>query len=111
MNKVIIPCNIGNQHWACLVAHMDTRRIEYYDSIGGCGNEFTVPFLRYLMDEWEVSNQEGEFESDSWIVSNMTRAGVPHQTNRELQFNQSDVSTMRKLIILTILGRWSIDDE
>ena len=128
LDKVFIPCNVTQEHWTCLVAHMGERRIESYDSMGGCGGDFTFPFLRYLEDEWEMSDRVGEFQSSDWVVTNVNE-DAPSQMNgfdcgvftimfanyisinRQLQFNQSDVNTIRNLLILTILGQWAIDDD
>ena len=37
LGKLIIPVNINNEHWSLCVAHVQERRIQYYDSMGARG--------------------------------------------------------------------------
>lgn len=32
---MIVPMNLGNQHWVCAAINFRRKRIEYYDSLGG----------------------------------------------------------------------------
>ena len=32
-DRLVIPVNLGNQHWVCVVVHLKEKRIEYADSL------------------------------------------------------------------------------
>ena len=43
---LIVPINLGNQHWVCGAINFKRKRIEYHDSLGGYKPEvFTVSRL------------------------------------------------------------------
>ncbi len=37
---LFFPVNISNTHWCLAVAHLDARRLQYYDSMGGGGRAY-----------------------------------------------------------------------
>jgi hypothetical protein len=51
LDKFVVPTNINNSHWCCTVAHVQERRIEYYDSYGGLGAKFCNGLKRFFADE------------------------------------------------------------
>jgi len=56
LDKLFIPINISNRHWACVTVLIDEKKIEYYDSIRGrCGLKYAKTVLRYLKDVDESS--------------------------------------------------------
>lgn len=50
-DKVCIPINLDNTHWAACVIHIQTKRIFYYDSLGQSGTRIMNLVFRYLKDE------------------------------------------------------------
>ena len=38
--RIFFPVNISNTHWCMAVVHMDDRRVQYYDSMGGAGRVY-----------------------------------------------------------------------
>ena len=53
LGKLIIPVNINNEHWSLCMAHVQERRIQYYDSMGGTGENFCNGLKRFLAHEAE----------------------------------------------------------
>ena len=35
LERLVVPVNIDNEHWAVMVAHIRFKKIVYYDSISG----------------------------------------------------------------------------
>lgn len=38
-DKIIVPINLGNQHWVCAAINIKEKRFEYYDSLGNANNK------------------------------------------------------------------------
>jgi len=51
LDKLIIPVNINKVHWTLCVAHVQERRIQYYDSQGDTGEQFCNGLQRFLAHE------------------------------------------------------------
>ena len=52
LERVFVPVNIGNTHWCLAVVHVQRRRVQYYDSMGGGGRVYLDALQRWLGDEW-----------------------------------------------------------
>jgi hypothetical protein len=50
-NKLFFPVNIGCVHLSLVVAQMESKKIEYYDSLGGVGFKYVDAVYQYLVDE------------------------------------------------------------
>jgi Ulp1 family protease len=50
-DKVLIPINRGNKHWALAVIDHRARTVAYYDSLRGRGDDVIENLLRWLADE------------------------------------------------------------
>jgi Ulp1 family protease len=46
-DKVFCPVNISNTHWCLAVIHVQDKRIQYYDSMGGAGRKWLEGLKRY----------------------------------------------------------------
>jgi sentrin-specific protease 1 len=118
MDKVIIPINIRNTHWALAVIQPMDRSIQYYDSLSSKGKVYTDALARWMNDRTNFSGLV------TWDCS-CPRILVPQQTNDydcgvftvccadrlaidlDLDYTQQDMSTLR-IKIGTDLLRGSI---
>ena len=121
LNKVFVPFNLSNVHWACVVIFMQERRIQFYDSMGGGGMYYMRAILQYLKDEWARKNNGKELPHLSeWKLVTCT-SDTPRQTNcfdcgvftcmfadflsmdYPLSFTQEHATRYRERIALSIL--------
>ena len=51
LDKVFFPVNIDNYHWCLVVAFIQDKKLQYYDSMGGSGRKYLVAIQKYLIDE------------------------------------------------------------
>lgn len=118
-NKVIIPVNLSNTHWTLAVINFDTKCFEYYDSLGNSNFECLERLRRYIKDQYRTKHG-GEYDLSEW--RDMYPKDIPHQTNgsdcgvfvckyadycsqdKSFDFRQSDMSIIRKRIILEIIN-------
>jgi Ulp1 family protease len=48
LDKVIVPINQSGVHWTSAVINFMTKRVEYYDSMSGSGEEYYEYIIRYI---------------------------------------------------------------
>jgi sentrin-specific protease 1 len=127
LDKIFIPCNINMMHWTCVMIHMQEKRIQFYDSMGGDGYHYTQGLMRYLKDEWASKRGKAELpDADKWCIVGAEK-GVPTQKNgydcgvftcmfadflsldRPLTFNQTHINQCRERIALSILKGIAIE--
>ena len=124
LDRLFIPVNIDNGHWALVVTSFGTRSrerptIEYYDSGTGRHAQYYMDImLRYLGDEWRRLHPGGvEFDSSAWT---RIHAAAPTQENgydcgvftlyfadylsrgEPLSLTQSDMEAYRERIALEV---------
>lgn len=51
LEKVFIPINISNAHWALGVIFIQKKEIHYYDSMSGSGENYLKAMVQWLVDE------------------------------------------------------------
>jgi len=121
LDKIFIPVNLSNVHWACAVIFMQERRIQFYDSMGGDGKYYLDALFRYVKDEWKNKNDGKELpHADEWKLVTC-RPDTPRQENGfdcgvftcmfadflsmgyPLLFTQSHVTQCRERIALSIM--------
>ena len=51
--RIFFPISINNSHWALVVAFMDEKRIQYYDSLKWNGTKYLKGILQYLQDDYK----------------------------------------------------------
>jgi hypothetical protein len=56
-NMLFFPVNIGRAHWSLVVAHLMSKKIEYYDSLGYEGSKYVDAVYQYLVDEFRERNK------------------------------------------------------
>ena len=121
LDKVFIPVNIGNAHWACLVIFIQERRIQFFDSLGGDGMYYMDAAMQYLKDEWKSKNPGQELPHLSEWKKVKTTIETPKQQNGfdcgvftcmfadflsmkyPLSFTQEHITQCRERIALSIL--------
>ena len=87
MDKVFIPVNLNNAHWCLAVIYMQTKRIEYYDSLGSSKykegfNKKRILCMealkKYLADEYFKKKKE-KLDTSTWVCTQPT---TPQQNNK-----------------------------
>jgi sentrin-specific protease 1 len=121
LDKIFIPVNMSNVHWACAVIYIQDRKIQFFDSMGGDGMYYMKALLQYLKDEWATKNNSQELPALSeWRLITCT-ADTPKQENGfdcgvftcmfadflsvgyPLTFTQDHITRCRERIALSIL--------
>mmetsp|Transcript_9523 Transcript_9523/g.19406 ORF Transcript_9523/g.19406 Transcript_9523/m.19406 type:complete len:198 (+) Transcript_9523:1-594(+) len=120
LDKIFFPVNISGMHWALVVAYMKERRLQYYDSMFGDGQEYLSAIMQYLQDEHENKKSRALPHADSWQQIRCSR-DTPQQvngydcgvfvcmfcafiaSNATLSFNQQHIHRCRDLIALSIM--------
>ena len=51
LKSITFPINVNNMHWTLARINLDTRIIEYFDSMGNLGATYLDTLLRFLSDE------------------------------------------------------------
>jgi Ulp1 family protease len=83
LNKVFFPINQGGLHWACAVAFMQEKKVQYYDSMGGNGMYFLENIFHYIQDEHMDKKGLPLMELDCWNLIPCT-SDTPRQMNGTL---------------------------
>jgi len=120
LDKIVIPVNVGRMHWVCVVAYMQEKRIQFYDSMGDAGNDYLQHMFRFLQDEHMDKKKQPLPDADSWQLVTCTN-DTPRQRNGydcgvftcmfadflskdcPLLFDQSHVTLCRERIALSII--------
>ncbi len=115
---ICIPINIGNYHWVLVVVDIEQREINFYDSMGGNGNEYLHAILKWLQADSE--DNDIPFDESDWILTDHKK-DIPQQTNGydcgvfvlmtaeyktnhyEFNYNQDDMPRIRMEIATQIL--------
>ena len=121
LEKILIPVNVNNMHWCLLEVSIPEKRIQYYDSLGGSGEQYLKGMLMYLNDEWKKLSKPGDFVPEDWSLISTTKE-TPRQKNGydcgvftctcadyislglELTYTQKDITVCRRRIALKILN-------
>ena len=78
LDKVFFAVNISRMHWACAAVFMQTKRIQFYDSMGGDGMCWLQGIFQYLQDEHLDKKKMELPNKDKWKL-------IPCQDNCPLQ--------------------------
>lgn len=84
LDKFVVPTNINNSHWCCTVAHVQERRIEYYDSMGGSGAKFCNGLKRFFADEakkWAGKVRRDCPPADSYLLTALAAHSTPQASS------------------------------
>ena len=128
LDKLVVPVHVSNSHWCLAVAHVQKRRLKYYDSLGGDGHKYLNGLKLYLLDEAKkFSGVTGVDQSlldvANWEVVPGGKMLTPQQANCDdcgvftciyanyisadlpLGFTATDMPLFRKRITLDILRK------
>ena len=79
LKRIVVPVNIVNKHWACMVIFMEEKKIQYFDSLGITDRDKLKGLLQYLKDEYE-STKKGKFDALEWELVDCS-LDIPRQLN------------------------------
>jgi len=120
LDKVIFAVNISQQHWGCAAVFMQSKRIQFYDSMHGDGMFWLNGIFKYLQDEHLHKKKVPLPNKDEWKLI-PCQDSCPMQENgydcgvftcafadflssgKEVRFDQSYVTELRNRIALSIL--------
>jgi len=128
LDKLVVPVHVSDSHWCLAVAHVQKRRLKYYDSLGGEGHKYLNGLQLYLLDEAKkFSGVTGVDQSlldvANWEVVPGGEMPTPQQANCDdcgvftciyanyvsadlpLGFTATDMPLFRKRITLDILRK------
>ena len=118
LDRLIFPINLVNKHWACVVAYIAKRKLEYLDSMGLDGEIVMLHIARYLDDhardqklkvmdafKWErTSNKKIPMQEDGFNCGVFTCAYSDYRSlGLEIDFLPSDIHSFRKKVAQEIL--------
>lgn len=75
---LLVPVNVGNEHWVLLAADLKRKRISCYDSLGGRHKKKVGQLRAYLASELRARGKDASLEG--WVDEPTVR-GIPQQTN------------------------------
>jgi hypothetical protein len=81
-DKVYVPVNISNSHWALVMASIQEKKIEYYDSLHWNGDKHMEDVMKFLCQHYKIENEGAELDPREW---KMGSAEVPKQNNGKVQ--------------------------
>ncbi len=79
--KILIPVNVGTNHWTLAVVFLALKKICYYDSMGKGGKEIIVALLQWLEDKHRSTDSITMFNKNDWILVPGDKTCCPQQTN------------------------------
>ena len=79
LKYIICPIN-RDLHWTLAVIFMEEKKIQYFDSGGGTGQEILDGLLQYVKDEWKAKKEGDELDVKEWTLVRNTR-DTPRQWN------------------------------
>jgi hypothetical protein len=81
-DKVYVPVHISNCHWGLVMASIQEKKIEYYDSLGYNGDIHMKDVMEYLFQHHTGETRGAELVPAEW---KMRTAEVPKQYNSKGQ--------------------------
>ena len=79
--KLYFPINVSNSHWTLAVVYMQTRRIQYYDSLLNTTTIYLTALKRWIQDEHADKKGIPLLNNDEWEVVPCSSETTPKQTN------------------------------
>jgi Ulp1 family protease len=121
MDKLIIPINITNYHWACVSVSIPQRTITYHDSSPGDGMKYLESIQRYVFDEYKQTHKQDYPKKNEWILVPGSSKTSPKQDNgfdcgiftcanadclmrgQDLDYTKHQLTGFRKHIVLALI--------
>jgi Ulp1 family protease len=82
LDKIFFPVNVGRTHWVVVVAFMQEKRIQFFDSFGDSGRDWMEAVFLYIKDEHIDKKKCPLPDEDKWVLVPCVR-GTPRQLNGE----------------------------
>jgi Ulp1 family protease len=81
--RILVPMNIGKNHWALGVLDLEHKEIKYFDSLaeGSIHKSFAQYMKRYLKDEWKDKNKDAKIEMPDFDSFTTPQVFPPQQCN------------------------------
>ena len=83
LDKVVFPINHAGCHWVCVVAFMQEKRIQLYDSFGSDELFYVNMIFQYLQEEHMSKKNKPLGNLDMWKLQG-TSHKIPRQRNGKL---------------------------
>ena len=78
LDRVLVPINLSNTHWTLALIEPHSRKLTYYDSMGGTGKGVLQTLRRWLCDE-AMDKLQLRIDEQAWTLT--VPKSVPLQTN------------------------------
>jgi len=78
--QVYIPINVTNTHWTLAVIGVETKTIQYFDSLGGSGDVYLQALQRYVTEEYAHKHRGSQLDWGGWRL-NLGSNRTPQQEN------------------------------
>ena len=79
--KLYFPINVSNSHWTLAVVYMQTRRIQYCDSLLNTTTIYLTALKRWIQDEHADKKGIPLLNNYEWVVVPCSSETTPKQTN------------------------------
>ena len=79
--KLYFPINISNSHWTLAVVYMQTRRIQYYDSLHSTTTTYLTALKRWIQDEHADKKGSPLPRNEDWELIPCSSETTPKQAN------------------------------
>ena len=121
LDKIFFPINQGGMHWVTVVAYMQKKRIQFYDSLGSPGNDYLQHVFQYLQDD-HLDKKKRPMGTTGWELVPCDGRSTPRQLNGydcgvftcmfcdflsmnyPLVFNQDHITQCRERIAFGVLN-------
>ena len=123
-DRVLVPINRGNTHWALAVIDMVEHTVAYYDSLGGSGEDVLANLIRYLADEHSekksaplqhpfssarappnLPKQHNGSDCGAFVCAFMTCVSFGVEPCEDAVFSQADMKLWRQKIAVSCLDQ------
>ena len=78
---LFFPCNIGSQHWILIVAFLEEKSIQVFDSLFGSHRDRVIAIFNYLKDAYRATYPGSELPNQTTWRLYATNNHCPGQTN------------------------------
>ncbi|KAG8464826.1 hypothetical protein KFE25_010194 [Diacronema lutheri] len=128
LDAVIVPVNERQTHWVLAVINMRSKRFEFFDSLGGTGDDVLEHLRRYVRDE-HMAKKGSAIDLSGWEAVSWSSAQIPMQNNGSdcgvfmcqfastvvrnvaINFTCADMPHIRRRMVIEIVRAELLDDE
>jgi sentrin-specific protease 1 len=115
VSRFIIPMNINNNHWLCVVVDVEKNTIEWCDSLRIAPGGRLRALLKWLSEDrdkkgllaikrWKVTENAGPEQTNGFDCGVFMLVCMEYRLeNRRIDYDQRHMDALRKLIALRLL--------